>query len=122
MNVEKYSNKHTLVVIDDIYPGHPSQANRNRCTRAWTGDVWKLIEVFKEYRPDLAIRAINVYPTGLLIISGLDADNSVLANSYEKIVSKYIPITTIPEHIISRGDSESFDSFEFENFLDRNID
>ncbi|MFW5895730.1 MAG: class I SAM-dependent methyltransferase, partial [archaeon] len=30
INVEKYSHKKTLIMIDDVFPAHPKQANRER--------------------------------------------------------------------------------------------
>ncbi|WP_337133804.1 class I SAM-dependent methyltransferase, partial [Staphylococcus aureus] len=53
INIERHSSSNTLVVIDDIYPNHPAQAERDRRTRAWTGDVWKLHAILTDYRPDL---------------------------------------------------------------------
>lgn len=72
INVERYAGKNTVVVIDDIFPGHAAQAERERQTRAWTGDVWKLPALLEKYRPDLTIRKVDVFPTGLLVITGFN--------------------------------------------------
>jgi len=90
MNVESYANKNTTIVIDDIYPGHRSQASRDRKTRAWTGDVWKVLAILKKYRKDLEIVTLDIYPTGLMIIQNLDKNSTVLADNYDKIVKKYV--------------------------------
>jgi len=86
INVEQFSSSNTVVVIDDVFPGHPAQAERERRTRAWTGDIWKLIEIFEKYRPDLSIAKINIYPTGLLVISNLDSSNKELEYNYTELV------------------------------------
>ncbi|MDN3522090.1 class I SAM-dependent methyltransferase [Halomonas ramblicola] len=89
INVERYSSKNTVVVIDDIFPGHPAQAERDRRTRAWTGDVWKLADILEQYRPDLTIHRVDVFPTGLMVITELDSRNTVLPSSYEAIAAQY---------------------------------
>lgn len=89
INVEKYAQPSSLIVIDDIFPGHPDQAKRERCTRAWTGDVWKLKNILEKYRPDLYMLTINAYPTGLLLITALDPDNKVLDDHYYEILKQY---------------------------------
>jgi hypothetical protein len=102
MNVEKYSAPNTLVVMDDIFPNHPAQAERVRTTSAWTGDVWKIYEIFQKYRSDLFLLPVNTHPTGLLLIAGLDKQNSVLWDNYEEIVKEYHSDVRPPEHIIYR--------------------
>lgn len=102
INVEKYSQPHSLIVIDDIFPGHPDQAKRERRTRAWTGDVWKLKEALEKYRPDLFILAIDAYPTGLLLISALDANNTTLTDTYQSILGSYTDEMPVPERINNR--------------------
>jgi len=104
INVEQYSKSNTIIVIDDIFPGHPDQASRERKTRAWTGDVWKLVEILKEYRQDLTISLLDIYPTGLMIIENLDNNNSVLHENYKKIVNQYLA-KTIKDIYINRDEA-----------------
>lgn len=118
INVERLSSQHTLVAIDDIYPGHSAQAERVRRTRAWTGDVWKLLVVLKSYRPDLKMIMLDAYPTGLLLITGLDKSNTILQDSYKEILVKYKDINVLPKNILERTDACSCKSDEFEKFLD----
>ncbi len=47
MNVERCAAPGAIVVIDDIFPNHPAQGQRERRTRAWTGDVWRLVETLR---------------------------------------------------------------------------
>lgn len=117
INVERYSSPYTLVVIDDIYPGHPAQADRNRRTRAWTGDVWKLFAVLKEYRPDLLLQSLNAYPTGLLMITGLDSTNHVLRERYDEIVTHFAKVNIIPEAYILRTGAWSCNDLRIEQLI-----
>lgn len=117
MNVERYSSPHTLVVIDDIYPGHPAQADRNRRTRAWTGDVWKLLVTLQRFRPDLVFLTLDAYPTGLLFITGLDEQSTVLQNSYEEILNIFKKLASPPEDILKRKSAFSCKSGELEGFI-----
>ncbi len=89
MNVERISAPHGLVIVDDIYPNHVAQAARHRATRAWTGDVWKLHDCLKQYRPDLFLLPLDTWPTGLLLIAGLDPANRTLWQNYNPIVRHY---------------------------------
>lgn len=102
INVEKYAQPHSLIVIDDIFPGHPDQAKRERCTRAWTGDVWKVKTVLEKYRPDLFMLAIDAYPTGLLLITALDPTNTTLSDSYPQILQEYPLNQSVPNEAIQR--------------------
>lgn len=105
MNVERYSSPTTLVVIDDIYPCNSAQAERRRRTSAWAGDVWKLHAILRRYRQDLFMIGMDAYPTGLLLISGLDANNRVLWDRYTEIVADFADIAEPPESVIVRSDA-----------------
>lgn len=89
MNIELISNPNSLAVIDDIFPSHPKQATRERQTRVWTGDVWKLHEILVEFRPDLKLIPVDTQPTGLLLIAAMDSKNTVLWDNYDSIVERY---------------------------------
>jgi SAM-dependent methyltransferase len=86
MNFERYAGPGAVAVVDDIFPNHPAQAERGRRTRAWTGDVWRLVEVLQHYRPDLFLLPLDAAPAGLLLVAGLDPANRVLWDSYNPIV------------------------------------
>lgn len=107
INVEKYAKPHSLIIIDDIFPGHPDQAERERCTRAWTGDVWKVKEILEKYRPDLFLLPIDAYPTGLLLISSLNQTNTVLNDNYHSILDHYKNDISVPSEIVQRKNAIS---------------
>jgi predicted O-methyltransferase YrrM len=102
MHVERLATPTTLVVIDDIYPSHPAQAERNRRTRVWTGDIWKLASCLAELRPDLLLVPLDTAPTGLLLVAGLDPDNRVLWNHYNPIVRRFRAEQAPPPSVLQR--------------------
>ena len=97
MNLEKYSNPNSAVLIHDVYPMNSETASRERISDFWSGDVWKLVLCLKEYRPDLKISVLPCPPTGLGVITGLDSTSTILSSSYTKIVEDYVdlPFTEI---------------------------
>jgi hypothetical protein len=107
INVEKYSTKDTVIVVDDIYPGHLAQASRARRTRAWTGDVWKLLAILKKYRKDLKITTLDIYPTGLMVIQNLDKNNTILIDKYDEITDKYMKKEINIKKYVDRQESEN---------------
>jgi len=102
INVERHAHPATLVVIDDIYPCHPTQAARRRRSSAWTGDVWKLHAVLREWRPDLTLIALNAHTTGLLLIAGLDPGSTILADHYDAIVRQWARDLPVPAGVVRR--------------------
>jgi SAM-dependent methyltransferase len=104
MHVERLLGPDTVVVIDDIFPSHPLQAQRNRSTRVWTGDVWRLMETLQKARPDLAICALDTAPTGLLVIAALDRDHRALWQRYNPMVrAAQSPAEGPPPAILERS-------------------
>jgi hypothetical protein len=102
INVERFAAPWTLVVIDDIFPAHPAQAERHRRTRAWAGDIWKLYEVLRKHRPELILLPINASPTGVLLIAGFRQGNQVLQKNYDVIVREYSKDMDVPTWILKR--------------------
>lgn len=102
MNIESLSVPTTLVMIDDIFPSHPAQAERERRTRVWTGDVWKLHRCLAELRPDLFLLPLDTAPTGLLLVAGLDAGNRTLRDRYQQIVEQYGADQAPPPAVLAR--------------------
>ena len=119
MNVERHAHPATLVVVDDIFPCHPTQAARRRRSAAWTGDVWKLHAVLREWRPDLTLIALNAHTTGLLLIAGLDPDNSILRDHYSAIVGRWVRDLPVPVAALRREGALASDHAVVGALLDR---
>jgi len=102
MNFERCAAPGAVAVIDDIFPNHPAQAERERRTRAWTGDVWLLAKVLQCYRPDLFLLPVDAAPAGLLLVAGLDPANRVLWDAYNPIVREARECGGPPPSVIER--------------------
>jgi len=90
LNVERHAHWTGVVVFDDILPHDVDMAARDRHTLTWTGDVYKLLAVFAEHRPDLICLRIGTDPTGLLMVIGLDPANRVLSDRLEAITEALV--------------------------------
>lgn len=104
MNVERHAEWSSVVVFDDILPRRPVEAARDRRTRAWTGDVYKMLAILSKHRPDLICLQVDTKPTGLLLVTGLDPDSDVLSERYAKIAEKAIvpDPQTVPRRVLTR--------------------
>jgi glycosyltransferase involved in cell wall biosynthesis len=105
MNIEQRAAPGAVVVIDDVFPSHPAQAERDRRTRVWTGDIWRLVEILREYRPDLFLLPLDAAPAGLLLIAGLDSSNGMLHENYDTIVSAAHGLPGPPQKVLERRDA-----------------
>jgi hypothetical protein len=68
LHLEEYMVPGGFIVIDDVLPNHPVQAVRNRQSRVWTGDVWRVGVLLEEQRPDLSLVWLDAWPAGLLLV------------------------------------------------------
>lgn len=107
INVERIAAPNAIVIIDDVLPCHPDQAKRARETQNWTGDVWKVYETLKNYRPDLHLQLLNVAPTGFLLVAGLDSKNSLLSERYDEILAQWPENAGPPFSILTREAAKS---------------
>jgi hypothetical protein len=96
MNVERHAHSGTIVVLDDIFPNHPDQAERERRTRVWTGDVWKMASCLEMHRPDLLLIPLDTAPTGLLLVANLNPLNRTLWDGYNPIVRQFRNDMNVP--------------------------
>ena len=72
INTEKHANPNSIIAIHDILPMDELTSRRIRETGFWTGDIYKLVLILKEYRPDLKIYNSDIPPAGLAIVTNLD--------------------------------------------------
>lgn len=83
MNVEKHMSPAGVVLIDDMLPRNSLEAARDRRTAAWAGDVFKVADILRTYRPDLTVIPVNTSPTGTAMVLGLDPTSTALADNYD---------------------------------------
>lgn len=92
INLERYGRKDSVILIHDCLPIAPIVASRERCTGFWTGDVWRIIPCLKTFRPDLKIVTIPTKPSGLGVITNLNAASTVLPDNFDEIVRYYLSL------------------------------
>jgi hypothetical protein len=101
-NTERYSHKKTILALHDCHPVNVEMANRETnygrrtdgVTRGWwTGDVWKLLPILRDFRSDLDVTILDCPPTGLVVVRNLDRKSKVLVKAYDEIVAKYRDVT-----------------------------
>jgi len=106
INVERHAHWTGVVVFDDILPRDLDEAARNRRTRAWAGDVYKIDQILARHRPDLIRVRVGTSPTGLLLVLGLDPDSPVLEDRYDDIIRNAVvpdPQRVPPQVVERRG-------------------
>ena len=93
INAEKARNNDGVICFHDVCPFSYEMTTRDVSYLdqglPWTGDVWKVIQVLLEYRPDLTVDVVNARKTGIGCVSGLDPKNQVLSDNYDEIMEKY---------------------------------
>lgn len=89
INTERHCSGKSMIVFDDVLPRNVAQAARVRHTQGWTGDVYPILQVLARYRPELIVIPVQTLPTGLLLVMGLDPENSVLTDNYDEIVKEF---------------------------------
>ncbi|KCZ87958.1 glycosyltransferase [Hyphomonas johnsonii] len=118
MHAERIASSGAVIVIDDVLPNLPEQATRERNTRVWTGDVWKIHACLEKYRPDLQLVLLDTAPSGLLIITGLDSKSRILWNRYNPIVREYSQSDEgPPPHVLDRQQAISPTGQAFDDFM-----
>ncbi|HVH77775.1 MAG TPA: methyltransferase domain-containing protein [Stellaceae bacterium] len=104
MNVERFARPTLIAAIDDVFPSHPLQAERDRRSRVWCGDVWKITYVLARHRPDLLVLRLDVEPAGLLLVTGFDPGNRALRDNYNPIARDlvYLAAPELPDEVSNR--------------------
>jgi hypothetical protein len=114
-NTEKHCAKNSIIILHDCVPGDPyvcvrSPENpvRNMSQHAgyWTGDVWKMLPALKAWRKDLQIVVTDAPPTGLVIISNLDPNSTIIDDNYAKITSELAHVN-LADYGVSKLHDES---------------
>ncbi|KIF74399.1 methyltransferase type 11 [Streptomyces sp. 150FB] len=104
MNVEKLSRWSSVIVLDDMLPRDVDEAARDRHTKFWAGDVFKVATVLRRYRPDLVVVDVDTAPTGVVAIFGANSESTVLKDNYDKILEEFVvpDPQVVPEEILVR--------------------
>jgi hypothetical protein len=92
-NLERHASPDGTLLIHDCNPIDEVTSTRERTTVVWSGDVWKTVVALRRFRPDLNVHTVDVEPTGLAIVTGLDPSSRVLLNRYDQIVAEIDQLT-----------------------------
>ncbi|MGQ0564694.1 MAG: class I SAM-dependent methyltransferase [Gemmobacter sp.] len=94
MNAERFMAKDGMIFMHDTSPKRSGMSNRDPLPKvAWTGDVWKLLPIIAEYRPDLKVDHLDCRPTGLTMVRGDWGKNDALTKNYDAIIARYMDMT-----------------------------
>lgn len=98
INVEAWSQPNGCVVLHDCLPVLPITASRERLTKFWVGDVWKVVCILRELRPELRVKIITTAPSGLCVVRGLNPESRVLAQALDDVIERYrhMPYPALP--------------------------
>lgn len=96
MNFEAAALPGACVALHDCLPTTHAMETRDDSAIAaampWTGDVWKVLWWVVTHRPDLDVNVLDAWPTGLVVIRGLDPENRVLPALYDQFVAELGPL------------------------------
>jgi hypothetical protein len=92
-NTERLCHRNSLLILDDCVPPSEAYTQRQACDGVWTGDVWKLLVALAQYRPDLRITLLDLYPAGLAIIDNLDPTSTKIQSHESRLMTEF---TSIP--------------------------
>lgn len=119
---ERNTRPEGVIMLHDCCPFNSVMTTRdldNLPRGAWTGDVWKLIPILQDHRPDLNLTILGCKPSGLVIIDGLDPGNDTLACNYDAIVAEYADVSIDdygPEAFYKRFDYTDVRTFMKDDF------
>ena len=90
VHLERLASPGGVLLFHDCLPLTAATATRRRSTAFWSGDVWKLVPILRELRPDLEMFLVPAYPTGLLVVTGLDPRSRLLAERLDAVIAEWI--------------------------------
>ncbi len=89
MCLERFARSGAAILMHDTMPFDERMASPVRSTTFYSGDVWKVIQVLRELRPDLALYTIPCAPSGLTVIENLNPASTVLWTHYSDTVARF---------------------------------
>jgi hypothetical protein len=92
INLEKLSSTDSVIMLHDCIPLDEISASNPRASQFYTGDVWKTLLILVRNRPDLKICIIPTWPSGLVLVSGLNSKSEVLNEKFSVLVDQYRPL------------------------------
>ena len=91
--IERFTTPASVLVFDDMLPRSIDEAARNRHTRAWTGDVYKVSQALKDLCPGLIVLEVDTAPTGVAVVLNPDASRDGVLAGYDD----WLDVATAPD-------------------------
>jgi hypothetical protein len=98
INAERLAAPQSIIALHDCVPIDIAMtlSRQERALSAppvvypnfWAGDVWRVIPIIKKYRPDIVLHVMDAHPTGLVLMTGLNRNSTVLSDNYDAIVAE----------------------------------
>ena len=113
INLERHSALGGAIAIHDCCPFSHAMTTRDLSGHKkgpWTGDVWKIIPILQQWRPDLTVQVLDCAKTGLVIVTGLRPDDRTLEDAFDAILATYREPS-----LDAFGTEKFFASFEFQS-------
>jgi predicted O-methyltransferase YrrM len=105
INIEPLMADTGVIVFDDVLPRNALEAARDRKTKSWAGDVYKVVEILRRRRPDLVVLLVNTANTGTAVVLGCDQASTVLKDCFaeEKDYLLQPDPQTLPSEYLDRS-------------------
>jgi hypothetical protein len=88
LHAQRRGHSKSVILLHDCNPPDRLSALRVQRGPLWAGDVWKVIALLRRVAPGLSIHSIDVPPTGLGIITGLDPSSTELLDRFDELVAE----------------------------------
>lgn len=94
MFAEKLCNNKSVIMINNTAPLSPDDIDRADITASahQTGDVFKVIPIFKKYRPEVKVSTLIDVDKGVTIFENLDESSHILQHALVEAVGDVINI------------------------------
>jgi hypothetical protein len=88
-NCEAWANADSTIVLHDCLPLVARTAARERSTKFWVGDTWKVVFALAKCRPELDIRTLLCAPSGLVVVRGLNPGSTTIREQFSALLSEF---------------------------------
>jgi hypothetical protein len=84
-NLESRSSSRSALFLHDCLPLDQRTGSWPRTTSFWSGDSWKILPYLLDQRADLGVHLIPCWPTGLVVVTNLDAKRGLSSVGFGKL-------------------------------------
>lgn len=92
LNAESRAGPGAVIVVHDVLPAAKIMQTRRRHTRAWTGDVWKVLPALRRIASDLQVLVVDTAPSGLMLVANLNPGRRLAAEKVEALCAELMTL------------------------------